>query len=100
MGIGVIVIERRWPPPAEFATLCLLGLGVGLALWDGTIVGSPFASLCCMTGAACHTAVIYFAGKVWTSAYCSYFLLAARLLEVCHERLCFTVKGSWCQHEL
>ena len=64
MGIGVIVIERRVPPPAEFAALLLLGLGVGLTLWDGTVVGSPYASLCCMTGAACHTAVIYFAGKV------------------------------------
>ncbi len=64
MGIGVIVLERQVPPPAEFAALVLLGLGVGLTLWDGTVVGSPYASLCCMTGAACHTAVIYFAGKV------------------------------------
>ena len=64
MGIGIIVIERRLPPPAEFATLALLGLGVGMAMWEGTAVGSPFASMCCMTSAACHTAVIYFSGKV------------------------------------
>ena len=64
MGIGMIVIERRCPPPAEFATLALLGLGVSMAMWDGTAIGSPYASMCCMTSAACHTAVIYFAGKV------------------------------------
>ena len=64
MGIGVIVIERRLPPIAEFATLSLLGLGVGMAMWEGTAVGSPYASMCCMTSAACHTAVIYFSGKV------------------------------------
>ena len=64
MGIGVIVIERRLPPPAEFATLSLLGLGVGMAMWEGTAVGSPYASMCCMTSAACRTAVIYFSGKV------------------------------------
>ena len=64
MGIGVIVIERQLPPIAEFATLALLGLGVGMAMWEGTAIGSPYASMCCMTSAACHTAVIYFSGKV------------------------------------
>ena len=68
MGIGVIVIERRLPPPAESATLALLGLGVGMAMWEGTAVGSPFASMACMSSAACHTAVLYFAGKVQTHA--------------------------------
>lgn len=62
IAIAAVVIERRIPTLGESAGLLLLSGGAILALWDGTVVGSPYASFCCVTGTICHAAMLSFSG--------------------------------------
>jgi drug/metabolite transporter (DMT)-like permease len=59
-----IVVEGKKPTSAEAGALLVLTGGVMIAVWEGTVAGSPRAVLLCVAGTVSNAAMMTTSGKV------------------------------------
>lgn len=62
--ILAVVVENKIPTKGEATSLVILTLGVMLAVWEGTLQGSPRAILLCIGGTISNAAMMTTSGKV------------------------------------
>ena len=61
-----VLIEHQLPGPGQAAGLLVLTAGVALAVWEGTVVGSPWAVFCCFAGTVSNGVMISSSGRLLT----------------------------------
>eukprot|EP00884_Botryococcus_braunii_P008683 jgi/Botrbrau1/17816/Bobra.0127s0061.1 len=59
-----VVVENKVPTKGEAVSLIVLTLGVMIAVWEGTVQGSPRAILLCIGGTISNAAMMTTSGKV------------------------------------
>jgi drug/metabolite transporter (DMT)-like permease len=59
-----IVVESRRPTQSEAVSLLVLTAGVMVAVWEGTVAGSPRAVALCLAGTVSNAAMMTTSGKV------------------------------------
>lgn len=59
-----ILVESRYPSRQEASALVILSVGVMIAVWQGTVTGSPNAIAFSIAGTLCNGAMMTFSGKV------------------------------------
>jgi drug/metabolite transporter (DMT)-like permease len=59
-----VVVENKIPTRGEVASLVILTVGVMIAVWEGTVTGSPRAILLCIGGTLSNAAMMTTSGKV------------------------------------
>ncbi len=62
--ILAVVIENKVPTKGEAVSLGVLTLGVMVAVWEGTVTGSPRAIMLCLGGTLSNAAMMSTSGKV------------------------------------
>ncbi len=53
-----VFIENRYPSRNEFISLSVLSAGVMLAVWEGTVAGSPTGIVLCCAATLCNGAMM------------------------------------------
>lgn len=59
-----VFIENKVPTRGEAMSLVILTVGVMIAVWEGTVKGSPRAILLCLGGTISNAAMMTTSGKV------------------------------------
>lgn len=59
-----VFIESHTPSFKESASLLVLTSGVMIAVWEGSIAGTPQAIITCMLGTLCNAATLSTAGRI------------------------------------
>lgn len=62
--ILAVIIENKVPTRGEAVSLAVLTLGVMVAVWEGTVTGSPRAIMLCLGGTLSNAAMMSTSGKV------------------------------------
>lgn len=61
-----VLMEHKIPGPGEAAGLLALAAGPALAMYDGTVVASPWAVFCCCAGTVSNAAMMATSGRLLT----------------------------------
>lgn len=59
-----IYVEGTWPSHNEFVSLVVLAGGVMIAVWQGSVFGSPRGIMFCLYGTVSNAAMMTFSGKL------------------------------------
>lgn len=62
--ILAIFIEDKIPSRKEVASLVILSLGVMIAVWEGSVNGSPRGITLCVVGTVCNAAMMSTSGRI------------------------------------
>ncbi|KAK9832050.1 hypothetical protein WJX81_002190 [Elliptochloris bilobata] len=63
-AVLAVFIDNRYPSRSEFVSLTVLSAGVMLAVWEGTVAGSPSGIMLCIAATLCNGAMMVTAGKI------------------------------------
>ncbi|KAL0042115.1 hypothetical protein WJX77_003727 [Trebouxia sp. C0004] len=59
-----IGIENKIPTGKEIGSLVILSLGVMIAVWEGSVNGSPHGIMLCIVGTVCNAAMMSTSGRI------------------------------------
>ena len=59
-----IFIENKIPSRKEIGSLVILSLGVMIAVWEGSVNGSPNGIMLCIIGTVCNAAMMSTSGRI------------------------------------
>ena len=62
--ILAIGIENKIPSGKEIGSLVILSLGVMIAVWEGSVNGSPHGIMLCIIGTVCNAAMMSTSGRI------------------------------------
>lgn len=62
--ILAIFIENKIPTGKEIGSLVVLSLGVMIAVWEGSVNGSPRGIMLCIIGTVCNAAMMSTSGRI------------------------------------
>ena len=62
--ILAIFIEKKNPSGKEVGSLVILSLGVMIAVWEGSVNGSPHGIMLCTIGTMCNAAMMSTSGRI------------------------------------
>lgn len=59
-----VFIENKIPSRKEVGSLVILSLGVVIAVWEGSVSGSPRGIMLCIVGTVCNAAMMSTSGRI------------------------------------
>lgn len=59
-----VFIENKIPSRKELGSLVILSLGVVIAVWEGSVSGSPRGIILCIIGTVCNAAMMSTSGRI------------------------------------